>query len=121
MDIKQAKLKLLQEASSQRINKLITVADPDSLDACLHIASSTGLDSNVVERIRQSRAATEAMQQALQQAQAAQQQAGAGSSSPAGSQVARQLAAAIKQFEKLCKPGGSQSKCGAVSAASGLG
>eukprot|EP00878_Enallax_costatus_P023708 GHUV01025242.1.p1 GENE.GHUV01025242.1~~GHUV01025242.1.p1 ORF type:complete len:377 (+),score=147.71 GHUV01025242.1:696-1826(+) len=109
LDIKQAKLKLLQDQSAQRISKMVTVADPDSLDACLDIASSTGLSNDVIAHIRQTRAATEAMQQALQQVQAAQEQSQTNSSNAAGSWGGQsghqQLAAAIKQFEDLCKPG----------------
>lgn len=110
LNIKQAKLKLLQEASARRISKLVTVADPDSLATCLQIATSTGLSMAMVTRIQQSQAAAQLLQQALQRAQLLKKQGNEGRSSPAGADAGdtlhQQLAAAIRRFEELCKPGG---------------
>lgn len=104
LQVKQAKLQLLQQASTQQILKLLHVANPDSLANCASIATGTGLSSSLVQRIQQAQAATAEMQAALAAVQDMQ-----GSSTPtgleAGGAAHEQLSSALRQFESLCKPG----------------
>uniref|UniRef100_A0A383V5A4 Uncharacterized protein n=1 Tax=Tetradesmus obliquus TaxID=3088 RepID=A0A383V5A4_TETOB len=104
LQVKQAKLQLLQQASTQQILKLLHVADPDSLANCASIAAGTGLSSSLVQRIQQAQAATAEMQAALAAVEAVQ-----GSSTPtgleAGGAAHEQLSSALRHFESLCKLG----------------
>lgn len=104
LQVKQAKLQLLQQASTQQITKLLCVADPDSLAHCASIAASTGLSSALVHSIQQAQATTADMQGALEAAQLLQ-----GSSNcnclEAGDAAHEQLSAVLRRFEALCKPG----------------
>jgi hypothetical protein len=110
LQVKQAKLQLLQQASTQQILKLLHVADPDSLANCASIATSTGLSNSLVQRIQQAQAATAAMQAALAAVQGQQGSSSAPIGIEAGSAAHEQLSCALHQFESLCKPG--ESDCG---------
>lgn len=109
MEVKQAKLKLLQQSSLQRISKLLTVADLDSLAACLDIATSTGLGEECVSQIQKAQAATNTLQQATAHVQAVRKQqaevAPSSADDSALSAAHQQLTAAIRGFEAICKPG----------------
>jgi hypothetical protein len=105
LQVKQSKLQLLQQASTQQILKLLCVADPDSLANCASIAASTGLSSSLTQRIQQAQAATADMQAALEAVQELQGSSMATGTQAEGGAAHEQLSAALRQFESLCKPG----------------
>jgi hypothetical protein len=105
LQVKQAKVQLLQEASTQQILKLLCVADPDSLANCASIAASTGLSSSLSQRIQQAQAATADMQAALAAAQGPQEGSISTNAHAEGGAAHEHLSAALRQFESLCKPG----------------
>jgi hypothetical protein len=87
MRIKQAQLALLQTAARERITKLLRIADPSGLAACMDAAKESGLEDAEV-------AAVAAAQGAVAQMQAAME---------GGDRD--KLGAALREFEALCRPG----------------
>jgi hypothetical protein len=105
LQVKQAKVQLLQQASTQQILKLLYVADPESLANCASIAASTGLSSSLSQRIQQAQAATADMQAALEAAKRLQDSSIVTDTQAESGAAHEQLSAALRQFESLCKPG----------------
>lgn len=105
VQVKQAKLKLLQRASTEQIQKLLCTADPEKLAHCLEVAASTGLSSSLVQQIQQVQAATVGMQRALDAAKVLQvSNSSCSSQTDAVDAATVSLAAALRKFEAMCKP-----------------
>jgi hypothetical protein len=108
LQVKQAKVQLLQQASIQQMLKLLCVADPESLANCASIAASTGLSSSLSQKIQQAQAATADMQAALEAANRLQDSSIVTGTQADSGAAHEQLSAALRQFESLCKPGASK-------------
>ena len=87
MKIKEAQLALLQTAARDRITKLLRIADPEGLAACMEAAKESGLEDAEVAAVAAAQGAVAQMQTAMDD------------------KDREKLGAALREFETMCRPG----------------